>query len=81
MAPPSPDVISPVETESAVLDPEGEAELEFADQGPAASSNYADLVLPFLTDPEVIPKDALERIYIASGVWALEPNAPTVPIK
>ena len=79
MAPPSPDVISPVETESAVLDPEGEAELEFADQGPAASSNYADLVLPFLTDPEVIPKDALERIYIASGVWALEPNAPTVP--
>ena len=79
MAPPSPDVISPVETESAALHPEGEAELEFADQGPAASSNYADLVLPFLTDPEVIPKDALERIYIASGVWALEPNAPTVP--
>ena len=79
MAPPSPDVISPVETESAVLDPEGEAELEFADQGPAASSNYADLVLPFLTDPEVIPKDALEHIYIASGVWALEPFAPTVP--
>ena len=79
MAPPSPDVISPVETESAVLDPEGEAELEFADQGPAASSNYADLVLPFLTDPEVIPKDALERIYITSGVWALEPTAPTVP--
>ena len=61
------------------MDPEGEAELEFADQGPAASSNYADLVLPFLTDPEVIPKDALERIYIASGVWALEPNAPTMP--
>jgi type IV pilus biogenesis protein PilP len=79
MAPPSPDVISPVETESAILDPEGEAELEFADQGPAASSNYADLVLPFLTDPEMIPKDALERIYIASGVWALEPVAPTVP--
>ena len=79
MAPPSPDVISPVETESAVLDPEGEAELEFADQGPAASSNYADLVLPFLTDPEVIPNDALERIYIASGVWALEPIAPTMP--
>ena len=79
IAPPSPDVISPVETESAVLDPEGEAELEFANQGPAASSNYADLVLPFLTDPEVIPKDALERMYIASGVWALEPIAPTVP--
>ena len=79
MAPPSPDVISPVETESAVLDPEGEAELEFADQSPAASSNYADFVLPFLTDPEVIPRDALERIYIASGVWALEPNAPTMP--
>ena len=79
MAPPTTDVISPVETESAALHPEGEAELEFADQGPAASSNYADLVLPFLTDPEVIPKDALERIYIASGVWALEPNAPTVP--
>ena len=79
MAPPSPDVISPVETESAALHPEGEVELEFADQGTAASSNYADLVLPFLTDPEVIPKDALERIYIASGVWALEPNAPTVP--
>ena len=79
MAPPSPDVISPVETESAVLDPEGEAELEFADQGPAASSNYADLVLPFLTDPEVIPRDALERIYIASGVWAMEPIPPTMP--
>jgi hypothetical protein len=79
MAPPTTDVISPVETESAALHPEGEAELEFADQGTAASSNYADLVLPFLTDPEVIPKDALERIYIASGVWALEPNAPTVP--
>ena len=79
MAPPTTDVISPVETESAALHPEGEVELEFADQGTAASSNYADLVLPFLTDPEVIPKDALERIYIASGVWALEPNAPTVP--
>ena len=79
MAPPSPDVISPVETESAVLDPEGEEELEFADQGPAPSSNYADLVLPFLTDPDVIPNDSLERIYIASGVWALEPNAPTLP--
>ena len=79
MAPPSPDVISPVETESAVLDPEGEAELEFADQGPAASSNYADLVLPFLTDPEVIPRDALERIYMASGVWAMEPIPPTMP--
>ncbi len=79
MAPPSPDVISPVETESAVLDPEGEAELEFADQGPAASSNYADLVLPFLTDPEVIPRDALEHIYMASGVWAMEPIPPTMP--
>ena len=79
MAPPTTDVISPVETGSAALHPEGEVELEFADQGTAASSNYADLVLPFLTDPEVIPKDALERIYIASGVWALEPNAPTVP--
>jgi hypothetical protein len=79
MAPPTTDVISPVETESAALHPGGEVELEFADQGTAASSNYADLVLPFLTDPEVIPKDALERIYIASGVWALEPNAPTVP--
>jgi len=79
MAPPTTDVISPVETESATLHPEAEVELEFADQGTAASSNYADLVLPFLTDPEVIPKDALERIYIASGVWALEPNAPTVP--
>ena len=79
MAPPTSDVISPVETESAALHPEGEVELEFADQGTAASSNYADLVLPFLTDPEVIPKDALERIYIVSGVWALEPNAPTVP--
>jgi hypothetical protein len=79
MATPSPDVISPVETESAVLDPEGEAELDFADHGPAASSNYADLVLPFLTDPEVIPRDALERIYIASGVWAMEPIPPTMP--
>ena len=79
MATPSPDVISPVETESAVLDPEGEAELDFADHGPAASSNYADLVLPFLTDPEVIPRDALERIYMASGVWAMEPIPPTMP--
>lgn len=79
MAPPSQDVISPVETESAIVDPEGEAELEFAEQGPAASSNYADLVLPFLTDPEVIPNEALEQIYIASGVWAIEPNSPTLP--
>ena len=79
MAPPSPDIISTVETESAVLDPEGEAELEFSDQGPAATSNYSDLVLPFLTDPQIIPNDTLERIYIASGVWAIDPVAPTLP--
>lgn len=79
MAQPNPDVISSVETDSAVWDPEGEGELAFENHGPAASSNYADLVLPFLTDPEVISNDKLKRIYFASGVWALEPIAPNMP--
>ena len=79
MAPPNPDVISTVEIDSAVWDPEGEREFKFENQGPAGSSNYADLVLPFLTDPKVISNDKLKRIYFASGVWALEPVAPSLP--
>ena len=79
MARPNPNVISSVEIDSAVWDPEGEREFKFENQGPAGSSNYADLVLPFLTDPKVISNDKLKRIYFASGVWALEPVAPSLP--
>ena len=79
MARPNPGVISSVEIDSAVWDPEGEGELEFEHQGPPGSPNYADLVLPFLTDPKVISTDKLKRIYFASGVWALEPIAPSLP--
>jgi type IV pilus biogenesis protein PilP len=79
MARPNPNVISSVEIDSAVWDPEGEREFKFENQGPAGSSNYADLILPFLTDPKVISNDKLKRIYFASGVWALEPVAPSLP--
>ena len=76
---PNADVISSIETDSAVLDPEGEGELGFENHGPVASLKYADLVLPFLTDPEVSSNDKLKEIYFESGVWALEPIAPSMP--
>ena len=77
MALPSPDLRTPFETESATLAPEGDEDIELAPDTDGATSNYSDLVLPFLTDPENIDQAGLERIYVASGIWSIAPTHPT----